>query len=126
MNGRVEILSFDELRERTGTEPANRDLFSFESQRLYYLSRDRSNTQVVVYAGERIVGATALRVFPNRKEHLCVLTVAVEKGYQGNGFARSMLEAVYAYASERKLKVSPSAFTEDGQCLKAIHNELDG
>lgn len=133
MTLRIEILSADELYQRTLTERANKDLFTTKQvgdrkvRRLHYLNHDdaRHQTHVVGYLGDRIVGIAGLQVNPYNTDNLWVQHVSVEDGHRGNGFAAKLIEASYAYAVEKKLKVEPSAFSLLGQRLKHIFDRLD-
>lgn len=130
---RIEVLSADELFQRTQAEPANKDLFTTRMvgdrkvRRLHYLNHDdaRHQTQIVLYEGARIVGAAGLQINPWQTENVWVQHVSVEEAYRGKGFAAKLIEAVYAYAVDNKLKVEPSAFSALGQRLKHIFDRFD-
>lgn len=133
MTMRIEVLSADELYQRTRTERANKDLFTTQMvgdrkvRRLHYLNHDdaRHQTHVVLYQGARIVGAAGLQINPWNTENVWVQHVSVEEGHRGKGLAAKLIEAVYAYAVENNLKVEPSAFSQLGQRLKHIFDRLD-
>jgi Acetyltransferase (GNAT) family. len=96
-------------------------------RRLHYLNHDdaRHQTQVVLYEGARIVGAAGLQINPWNTENVWVQHVSVEEAHRGKGFAAKLIEAVYTYAVENKLRVEPSAFSLLGQRLKHIFDRLD-
>lgn len=133
MTLRIEILSADELFQRTLTERANKDLFTEKQvgdrkvRRLHYLnpSDARNQTHVVLYLDKRIVGIAGLQVNPYNTEQLWVQHVSVEEAHRGAGYAGKIIDAVYAYAVEHGKRVTPSSFTELGQRLKHIFDKFD-
>lgn len=133
MTLRIEVLSADELFLRVRKERANRDLFTEKLvgdrkvRRLHYLNPSDAGrqTQVVLYLGNRIVGAAGLAVNPWQAEQLWVQHVSVEEAHREKGYAGLIIEAVYAHALEQKKKVTPSSFTRLGQRLKHIFDKYD-
>jgi GNAT superfamily N-acetyltransferase len=132
MRPKIEILTADELYERTLTERSNRDLFAVKEidgrkvKRLHYLNEEyRHQTQVCLTLGRRIVGIGGVQVNPYDTRVLWIQHISVEAKHQGKGYARMIMEAIYAYAVERGLIVSHSAFSADGQRLKHIASELN-
>lgn len=127
------ILSASQLYERTRTERSNRDLFKVrvvdgkEVKRLHYLSPDpwQRETSVTLSLGSRIIGVGGLEVNPHDDEMFWVTGVSVEEKHQGKGYARMIIEAIYAYAVEQGKVVSPSAFSTLGQRLKPIFARMN-
>jgi GNAT superfamily N-acetyltransferase len=133
MRPQIEILSAEELYLRTRAERVNRDLFAEKEiggrrvRRLHYLNASdyHHQTQVVLSLGRRIVGAAGLQITPHDKQMFWIQHISVEDKHQGKGYARLLMEAIYAYAIERGLIVSHSSFSEMGQRLKHIAVEMD-
>jgi GNAT superfamily N-acetyltransferase len=133
MHPKIETLTADELYERTRNERSNRDLFAVKEidgrqvRRLHYLNPSdyRQQTQIVLTLGRRIVGAGGLQVNPYNTKMLWIQHISVEEKHQGNGYARLIMEAIYAYAIERGLIVSHSAFSGMGQRLKHMATVLN-
>jgi GNAT superfamily N-acetyltransferase len=129
----IDVLSPARLLERIKSEKVNRDLLDnkpingSDLRRLHYLRADTINeqTHITLSVGSRIVGVAGVRTDPYEASHLWVEHLSVEEKYQGRGFARNIAESIYDYALRRDQKVVPSAFSEDGQRLKAIFNRLD-
>ncbi|MFA6211345.1 MAG: GNAT family N-acetyltransferase [Candidatus Obscuribacterales bacterium] len=127
------ILSASQLYERTRTEPSNRDLFKvrkvdgLEVKRLHYLAPDpwQKETSVTLSLGSRIIGIGGLQVNPHNNDMLWVTHVSVEAKHRGKGYARMIIEAIYAYAVEQGKVVSPSAFSILGQRLKPIFDRMN-
>jgi len=132
---RIDILSASELYQRTRTERANHDLFKERElsatvkcrRRLHYLSASEYQHQVSVTLslGTRIVGIAGLQVNPSQQDMLWVQHVSVEEKHRGKGYARMLVEAIYAYAIAQGKVVSPSGFSALGQRLKPIFRALN-
>jgi GNAT superfamily N-acetyltransferase len=133
MRPQIEILTADELYQRTRNERANYDLFAEKEiggrkvKRLHYLcpGEYRHQTQIVVNLGRRIVAIGGVQVNPYDTMMLWIQHISVEDKHQGKGYSRLIMEAIYAYAIERGLIVSHSAFSTMGQRLKHIASELN-
>ena len=54
-----------------------------------------------------------------------VTHVSVEDKHRGKGYARMIIEAIYAYAVEQGKVVSPSGFSTLGQRLKPIFARMN-
>lgn len=127
------ILSASQLYQRTRTERSNRDLFKVrvvdgkEVKRLHYLcSREyEKQVHVVLSLGQRIIGIGGLQVNPYDTEMYWVQHVTVEDKHRGKGYARMIIEAIYAYAVEQGKVVSPSGFSTLGQRLKPIFARMN-
>lgn len=127
------ILSASQLYERTRSERSNRDLFKvrvvngMEVKRLHYLAPDpwEKETNVTLSLGSRIIGVGGLQVNPHDNEMLWVTHVSVEAKHRGKGYARMIIEAIYAYAVEQGKVVSPSGFSILGQRLKPIFARMN-
>jgi GNAT superfamily N-acetyltransferase len=133
MRPTIEILTADELYQRTLNERSNRDLFAVneidgrEVRRLHYLTAEdyHHQTQVVLSLGRRIVGAGGLQINPYDTRMIWIQHISVEEQHQGKGYARLIMEAIYAYAIERGLIVSHTSFSKMGQRLKGMATELN-
>ncbi len=127
------ILSASQLYERTRTERSNRDLFKVrvvdgrEVKRLHYLAPDpwQKETSVTLSLGSRIIAIGGLQINPHDNEMFWVTHVSVEDKHRGKGYARMIIEAIYAYAVEQGKVVSPSAFSNLGQRLKPIFARMN-
>lgn len=130
---KVEILSSNQLYERTLTQSANKNLFDVRLvngenvRRLHYLSEVsyHDQTHFTLSLGRRIIGVGGVQVNPYDPSQLWMQHVSVESKYQGYGYARQILTSIYEYAAQNNLKVVPSSFSKMGQRLKHIHTELD-
>lgn len=123
----IDVLGPRALMERIKTEAANRSLMLEGKGRLHYLNRSMldEQTHVTLYEGKRIVGIGGLQTNPSDTGQIWVHHVSVEKGYQGRGYARNIIESIYDYALKRNQKVVPSSFTVEGQKLKPVFSRLD-
>ncbi len=130
---KLEILSSNQLYERTQTQSANKNLFDVKLvngeniRRLHYLSdvSYHDQTHFTLSLGRRIVGVGGVQVNPYDQSQLWMQHVSVESQYQGLGYARQILTGIYEYAAKNDLKVVPSSFSKMGQRLKHIHTDLD-
>lgn len=131
---RIELLNKEQLFKLVHRRGPNQDLFwitrasRYIECRLRYLYSNRienDDTLLTLFVGKRIVGMAKVGAKPFNPELLSVHFVSVEDAYQGNHFARQLIEAVYAYAVERNMKVVPTPFSDDGQRLKHIFDELN-
>lgn len=129
----IAVLTADQLYQRTREERSNRDLFAerlvdgVKVKRLHYLCIGEYDKQVhvVLSLGQRIVGIAGLQVNPHDTDMYWVQHVSVETKHRGKGYARLLIEALYAHAIEQGKVVSPSSFSQLGQRLKPIFTRLD-
>lgn len=64
------------------------------------------------------------QINPYDEEQLWIKFVSVRPRYQGRGYAREIYEQIYPWAMERGLKIAPGSFTDEGQRLAHIHDEM--
>ncbi len=129
----ITVLTADQLYQRTRDEKVNRDLFAertvdgVKKRRLHYLCIGEYDKQVhvVLSLGQRIVGIAGLQINPYDTDIYWVQHVSVEENHRGFGYARMLIEAIYAHAVEQGKVVSPSSFSTLGQRLKPIFSRLD-
>jgi GNAT superfamily N-acetyltransferase len=96
-------------------------------KRLHYLAPDpwEKETSVTLSLGSRIIAIGGLQVNPHDNEMFWVTHVSVEDKHRGKGYARMIIEAIYAYAVEQGKVVSPSGFSTLGQRLKPIFARMN-
>lgn len=126
---RMDTLSGEELLQRALTEPENMDLFKLNAEdgeirsvkdfdlgakRLRYLLYDESarETHLTLSLGNRIVGIGGVQTNPHVPEELWVKHVSVEERHWGKGYARLILESIYAHALRNGQYVNPGRFEE--------------
>ncbi len=82
-------------------------------------------SHVIAMEDEKIIGAAGLKPSAFDANHIWVTFVSVDPAHQGRGIGRRLIEEIYDHARATTSKVEPSSFTQEGQRLIHIFDELD-
>ena len=104
---------------------ANRDLFKSKRIRYFIFDEALKEHHIMILDGKKVIAMAGLQVNPYEINELWIKFVSVDPDYQGQGYARKLLELVYEYARQQRKTLKSSTFTDQGERLKHIHNELN-
>lgn len=79
----------------------------------------------VILDGAKVVAVAGIEQFESDDDSYVIKHVSVDPDYQGQGMGRALLESAFAYAAQSGKMLAPSSFTEEGQRLKHIVDELN-
>lgn len=97
--------------------------------RLKYLSsgwRDtESEVDLVVFDGDRVVGAAGLQQSPSESDVLWMMFISVDPDYKSRGIGRLLAEGTVDYAKKAGKLLSVSTFSDEGKkYLKPVYDRL--
>lgn len=117
----MDVMGPREFGQFIRSTPENADV----TKRLKYLNDIPNEDHIVIMIGNKIVAVGGVQLNPYYPIQLWIKHISVDPAYQGRGFARRILERIYQLAAERGMKVKHGSFTEEGERLKHIHDELE-
>lgn len=96
--------------------------------RLPYLNpREMENElHFIILDGQTVIADAAIQQSPYEEHIIWLKHIVVDVNYRNKGYARRLLEHIYAYASSNKKQIEHSSFSDLGQqYLPNIIKQLD-
>jgi hypothetical protein len=121
----VKILGQKEMQDVVGYAE-NKNIFSkikyFSSNDLcegyFYKKKKQDFFFAILDEDEKEVLALSKIQNSDTENDYYIAFISTSPGYEGNGFAKSMIEAIHEWALENEKTITPSSFTSKGQRLK--------
>lgn len=125
----VEQLSQPTVEFMTGQDTAREVMYDKTgiTDRIKYLDgpEARHENHLVIRDGDKIVSMGGVQVNPYDPEQLWIKFISTDPEYQGRGYARMILRAIYEYCAKNGYKMAPGGFTEQGERLRRFHDLWD-
>jgi GNAT superfamily N-acetyltransferase len=78
----------------------------------------------IVELNDLVVGLSELEQDPNNPTNFWIKFISVDPQYQGNGYARKIIEKIFDFVKENNYSLEPSVYSLEGEeKLKKIINE---